>query len=133
MKEYRGIDGLIEQCSARVELSLGDDDYREDWKLAIPAGIALDADVGVGEVRIDSLSADIDLDLGVGDVAIEAQARHYGEMHGDVGVGDITLRAVEGRVEESRTMVAMQASWHADGPGSMQIDVGVGDIDVTLD
>lgn len=110
-----------------------DDDHNfgEDWTLRLPPGVALEIQLGVGELRILDLAADIEAEVGVGDVRIEGVHAGFGDISASCGVGDVSLRTPEGR-EEGRGFIA--DSLDAQGPGKARLDVevGVGDVDIRL-
>ena len=122
-----------EQDGRTLKIRIRQDDYNEDWKVRMPAALALDADLGVGELRIAGLTSDINVDLGVGDATIVGNATDYGNVSGDAGVGDVEIKGEGGRVTAERAAVSDSATWVAGGPSSIDVDVGVGDLTITLE
>lgn len=109
----------------------GDRHFGEDWTLHVPAGTALELELGVGDLRVLDLASDIDIEVGVGDVRIEGEHAAFGAIEGQCGVGDVSLRSPKGRTEGSGFIAH---SLEAQGPGKATIDVqaGVGDVDIRL-
>jgi hypothetical protein len=109
----------------------GDHNYGEDWSIQVPATVSVSVELGVGEVTILDVEADVDVELGVGDVRIEGDYAAAGNIRGSCGVGDVDLRTPEGR-QESEGFVGHSLS--ASGPGKHEIRVktGVGDINIRL-
>jgi hypothetical protein len=118
----------------RLGFVLNKDKFEETWVIRMPSTLAINADLGVGEVKIGGMRNDIDLDVGVGAAEIEGQAADYHSVSGDVGVGEITVDATGGSGKSRRAVVSDSETWIADGDGKATIDadIGVGDADITL-
>ena len=103
-----------------------------DILIHMPRHLALSADMGVGEVRVEGLDGDIDLDLGVGEVDIEARREEVGVVRLESGVGDVELR-VDGNRLEGSGFISQDLRWE-EGPGraAIRADCGVGEITVRL-
>lgn len=142
------IDGDV--LRLRIRSTSDDRRFEERWTVRLPARLAVELDVGVGDVQIrgvaggvqlDSGVGDADLEIpggdveistGVGDISIRSVATAYGHVSGSGGVGDARIR-VHGETLGKGGFVGSDASWRGDGPGTIETDAGVGDISVELD
>jgi hypothetical protein len=133
-----------------VETDTDDHHFEETWMVALPARLAVDLDLGVGEVEIrgvkggltidvgvgdllaEGVSGDLEIDLGVGDAKIFGSAADYGSVSGSGGVGDARL-TVRGEQVSSSGFVGHSAEWTGSGENTITISVGVGDARVTLE
>ena len=136
----------------RLEIESESDDrhFEEHWIIELPAHLAFDLELGVGDVQVRDLegnlnveigvgeldatgvSGDLMVEIGVGDASIEASATDYGSVSGSGGVGDAKL-TVQGQRVSSSGFVGHSAEWSGSGDHIIEIDVGVGDAKVTLD
>lgn len=136
----------------RLEIETESDDrhFEERWNIEIPARLAFDLELGVGDVEIrdlsgslsaeigvgdlnaEGVSGDLTVEVGVGEATIRAAATHYGSVAGSGGVGDAKL-VVRGRKVASSGFVGHSAEWTGEGEHFIEIEIGVGDAEVTLD
>jgi len=136
----------------RLEIETESDDrhFEERWTIEIPARLAFDldlgvgdveirdlagdltADIGVGELNAEGVSGDLLVDVGVGEATIRAAAAHYGTVEGSGGVGDAKL-VVHGKKVASSGFVGHSAEWTGEGEHFIEIEIGVGDAEVVLD
>jgi hypothetical protein len=123
----------VRRSAKTLTLRLHDDDYREDWVVLVPARLAVDVDLGVGDIEIIGLSKDIALDVGVGDALVRATADNYRSANGDVGVGDVDISSPTGTVHNERAMVSAESNWRGRGDYAINVDVGVGDAMIDLE
>jgi hypothetical protein len=101
--------------------------------IAVPKTLGVNAEMGVGDCRVEGLVRDVRVELGVGDVTLLAKESDVKSVHLTVGIGDATLhhgshaQAVSG-------LLGRKVRW-SDGPGAshVSVELGVGDIDVRLD
>lgn len=102
-------------------------------RLEVPRGRSVEIDMGVGEVSIDGVDADVEVDVGVGEVSIEIPEATVRSVHLNSGVGEVTLE-VGGRTIDGTGFVGGALSWK-EGAGSahVEVDTGVGEIHVTLE
>lgn len=128
----------------------GDRRFEERWALRVPARLAAEAelgvgdisvidieggveiDVGVGEVEVEVASGDIVVELGVGDVEVIAPAASYGHVEVAAGVGDADIR-VDGENVVDGGFVGHSGSWTGTGEFQIEVEVGVGDVEVELE
>lgn len=102
-------------------------------RIAVPKALAVNAEMGVGDCRVEGLVRDLRVELGVGDVSVLAKESDVKSVHLTVGIGDATFhhgsqsQAVSG-------LLGRKVRW-SDGAGAanVSVELGVGDIDVRLD
>lgn len=101
-------------------------------RLEVPRDRAVEVDMGVGEVTVSGVEADVEVDVGVGEVTVEGPEAAFGSVNLDAGVGEAELE-LGGRTVEGSGFVGGHLSWR-DGPGRahIEVDVGVGEIRVVL-
>jgi hypothetical protein len=98
----------------------------------MPRDLPLKADLGVGELRIESLESGVNADLGVGELSIDMPAAAVGSVSADVGIGEANLTAA-GKHYESAGLVAREIRWNkGTGKARVEADCGVGEINVVL-
>lgn len=132
------VDLRVRRTGDRIELEV------DDWpklggrglsvraRLEVPRGLAVEIDMGVGEVSVEGMGSDVEVDVGVGEVSVEMAESAVGSVNLDSGVGEVTLR-IGGRTIDGTGFVGGALSWK-DGPGDghVEVDTGVGEIRVTL-
>ena len=101
-------------------------------RIAVPKTLAVDADMGVGDCRVDGLMRDVRVELGVGDVTVQAKERDVKSVRLTVGIGDATLHH-GGNAQAVSGLLGRKVRW-TDGTGdsNVSVELGVGDIDVRL-
>ena len=101
--------------------------------LAVPRALAVDIEMGVGELDISGLEGDIDVDLGVGEADIRASRTQASHVSVETGIGDAEIRG-GGSGTRSRGFIGSHAVW-TDGGGraAVRLHVGVGDATVRLE
>ena len=143
----------VRRHGKRIDLEIqgfsGEPRFEARWQLAVTPDLALEIDMGVGDLKIEGIAGPIEADLGVGDVDLEGTG---GEVAIDVGVGDITVKApaaAYGSIEcstgvgdasvragenssKGTGMISKDLSWTGKGSGSMDLETGVGSIAVVL-
>ena len=101
--------------------------------LMVPRALAVDIEMGVGELDISGIEGDLDVQLGVGDAEIRALRAHAGHVSVDTGIGDADIRG-GGSGTRSRGFIGSHAVWdEGQGRGSVRLHVGVGDASVRLE
>jgi len=131
------VDLEVRRSGDRVKIEV------EDWpklggrlsiraRLEIPKDRAVEIDMGVGEVSVSGIEADVEVDTGVGEVSVEGPESAFRSVNLDAGVGEVEL-VLGGRTVEGSGFVGGHLSWR-DGPGEahIEIDTGVGEIRVIL-
>ncbi len=101
--------------------------------ITAPRRMAVKADLGVGELRIDGFAADVTADLGVGEVHVTAPEAAVRSVSIDTGIGEGHLVAA-GRHWSSEGLFTREIDWR-DGAGDSRINVdcGVGEAHVRLE
>jgi hypothetical protein len=101
-------------------------------RIGMPRDLALDAELGVGELKIDGIEGNLDAEVGVGEVKVTMPESAVATVNLDTGVGEANLRA-GGRRYESAGLFTKELSWRK-GTGKAQVEVecGVGEISVAL-
>ena len=124
------VDLGVYQSGNRIELVLDDDDIEQDWRVRLPAHLAMSMDIGVGEVSIDGLANDLRLDMGVGAVQVKVADIDYDTIHLQTGVGDSSLRGFGRSTDNERNFVGADSYYQGEGEYQISIEVGVGDAEV---
>ena len=101
-------------------------------RVQMPRDLPLDADLGVGEMRLAGLRKDVRANLGVGELKLTMPESSVSSVHADTGIGEANLFA-GGRHYESAGLIARELHW-TKGTGSAKVsaDCGVGEITVRL-
>ncbi len=146
------LETTVEGRTLEIQVRSESDDRRfeERWRIRLPARLAVQLDVGVGDVIVEGVSGgvrldsgvgdvrltvpggDIEVDSGVGDVDVRSFAAAYGRIEGSGGVGDAELR-IDGRRIGEDGFVGSSLEWRGEGPSRIEVDTGVGDITIRLD
>lgn len=101
-------------------------------RVKVPRDLPLTAALGVGELNISGIEGDLNADVGVGEVRVAMQQSAVGSVHLDTGVGEANLSA-GGKRYESSGFIAKELSWtRGAGQADVQVDCGVGEINVEL-
>ena len=110
----------------------GNNGLEAHLRIQVPRQLGLNADLGVGEMKIAGIEGHLNADIGVGELDITLPASAVGSVSADTGVGEANLSA-NGRRYESSGLVAKTINW-TKGTGSSKVkaDVGVGEINVRL-
>lgn len=112
-------------------LGIDEDNLEQTWHVRLPAHLAVELNVGVGDVLIENFSNSLEAEMGVG--AIEVQVTHsdYDEITATAGVGDAVLRGFgRGADNERSNLVGADAYFRGEGEHSIRIEIGVGDAQV---
>ena len=130
----RSVDNVeLEQLpsGSRLYLGIDRDNIEQTWKARIPAKLALEIEVGVGDVGIEGLENDLNLDVGVGAAKVEVPTENYHTVAVTAGVGDAMIRGFSGGADNERhALVGANAYYNGDGEYEIRIEVGVGDAQV---
>jgi len=102
-------------------------------RLEIPRRLAVDVDMGAGDLAVRGLQQDVALRLGAGDVVLQLPESAVRSVRAHVGLGDATLHGHRGNVDGSG-FLGKTLRW-TDGTGAsrVRVDLGVGDVSVSLD
>lgn len=116
----------------RLLLSMDEDDVNARWVVYMPAMESLTLDLGVGNLRVENIEADISIDVGVGNAEVVSREDWLGDFDASVGVGGISVHGVSS-YSSKRQVVAEQGQGKGTGSHALTIDVGVGDIDLNVE
>ena len=144
----------VETAGSALQLRVGTNAderrFEERWTVAMPARLALQLELGVGDVEVrglaggitleagvgdvvvDTESGDLDLEVGVGDLSVRAPAAAYASVRCAAGVGEARIR-VQGEALGGGGFVGSSASWTGSGSHHLKAELGVGDASVTLE
>lgn len=110
----------------RLIVSVPLDDTEQKWLVKIPKGMALDLQLGVGEIDIQAEPADINAEIGVGSFAADVLLSNYSEVEMSAGVGDVGVKTTTA-VAEDRHLVGGDVHFRGKGSANISVEVGVGD------
>lgn len=103
-----------------------------DVRVTVPRDLPLQADLGVGELGVSGMEADLSVDLGVGDVNIVMPESAVRSVSVDTGVGDANVYAAGQHIEGSG-FISKDVKWtKGEGKARVSVDLGVGDAEVRL-
>lgn len=112
--------------AGRLTVSVPMDDTEQEWLVKIPKGMALDLQLGVGEIDIQADPADISAEIGVGSFEAEVLLSNYNDVEMSAGVGEVSVKT-NAKVEEDRHLVGGDIHFHGKGSANISVEVGVGD------
>ncbi len=124
-----GTVGRTLKVEAVLEPGLGGNRCEVDVDVTAPAGLDLDADVGVGDIRLDDAGAAMTLETGAGDVRGSAPSPR---LRVSTGVGDIQLDELVAAISASTGTGGVTLSFDSAPDGTIDASTGVGDVRVTL-
>ena len=148
-RDVSDIDIDIHRRGEQLRLALEQENVSGHWRVILPrkrlglidvnAGVGemkiealtakLEIDLGVGEVAVRSPEGVIDVDVGVGDIKIFTRQANAGAVRGSVGVGEVTVSG-EGVDSRGRGVVNIKAAGRGDN--EIAAAAGVGDIEIVL-
>lgn len=103
-----------------------------DVRVTVPRDLPLQADLGVGELGVSGMEADLSVDLGVGNVNIVMPESAVRSVSIDTGVGEANVYAAGQRIEGSG-FISKDVKWtKGEGKARVSVDLGVGDAEVRL-
>lgn len=112
--------------NGRLTVSVPMDDTEQEWRVKIPKGMALDLQLGVGEIDIQAEPADINAAIGVGSFEAEVGLSNYKDVEMSAGVGEVSVKTT-GKVKEDRHLIGGDIHFKGHGSAKISVDVGVGD------
>ena len=119
------------QSASSLSLKLDNDDIQQNWHVKMPKSMAIDVELGVGDIEINDASNSVEIELGVGAVRIDSALDDYRRIELDTGVGDTKIRGLKKEANTSRKVVSSHSSYRGNGLHDIDVEVGVGDIKVT--
>jgi hypothetical protein len=100
--------------------------------VTVPKDLPLKSELGVGEMHVNGVEADLDVDLGVGEVHVNLPESAVHSVDLDTGVGESQLFA-QGKTWESSGLISRELHWkNGAGKAEVQVDCGVGEAHVDL-
>ena len=120
----------IHDRGSEVYIGINEQNIEQTWYIRMPAKLALEIEMGVGDIQIEDFANDLEMELGVGAVRVEVADVDYDSIHASVGVGDATVRGFSNSSDNERSFVSADSYYHGSGELEMEIEVGVGDIEV---
>lgn len=121
------IDLEIDRVGNNLIISINENNLDQTWKVRLPRYLALEMDIGVGEIRLEKFSNNLDMELGVGEVRVIVDDTEYRSIDLDVGVGETLIRGFENAVHSEREIVSDSARYNGNGEFRIDIEVGVGE------
>lgn len=118
------------QSSNKLSLSIDEDDVQQTWLISVPEAMAIDLELGVGDIEVDNFANSAAIDVGVGAVRISSALADYQSITLDSGVGDTKISGMKNAPKHTRKMVSSTTKYRGDGQYSINVEVGVGDIKV---
>lgn len=132
--------------------NLDNDDVKQKWSVQVPARLAVDINMKVGQATVTGIAGGVHADLNVGEIDLDTPR---GPMSADVNVGqiraesgsaqhgDITLSSTIGeaalyingkRVDGAggHNGLGRSISFSGSGPDSMKLSVNVGEVDLRI-
>lgn len=101
-------------------------------ELRLPPRIALELDMGIGEVDIRDLQSDVTVDLGIGEVFVGMDESLVAKVVLDAGIGETSLRTSEGRSSVAGLFTSELAWDEGGGEATIRVDLGIGEINVRI-
>ncbi|HEY2955761.1 MAG TPA: hypothetical protein VGK89_10985 [Candidatus Eisenbacteria bacterium] len=118
------LDGLPKFGSHGLEVTL---------RVAVPRTLAVEAEMGVGDCRVEGITRDLHVELGVGNVNVALKESEVRSVRLTVGVGDAKLRHGS-QSQMVSGLLGRKVRWsEGTGASRVSVELGVGDIDVRLD
>ncbi|GAB3521325.1 hypothetical protein [Photobacterium alginatilyticum] len=117
-----------------LHLMIDEDGISQDWTLNVPKELALQLQLGVGNVDINGFSQTLSANIGVGSAWVGVNGAEYGHVSAAVGVGEIQVHGFEqGNLVKERVIVSDQLTITGTGSHHITIEIGVGDVNLSQD
>lgn len=129
-RDVEDIELEVRRSGNYVFLGIDEQNLEQDWRVRLPAKLAVEMDLGVGDISIEDFSNNLEMEIGVGAVRVEVDDTDYEEIHLSAGVGDASIRGFRNRSDNERSFVSAESFYRGSGDLSMHIEVGVGDVEV---
>lgn len=124
---------LIEQITDQaIHLKIDEDSISQQWTLNVPKELALQIQIGVGNIEVDDFGQSLSADIGVGSAWIGVNSADYGHVSASVGVGEIQVQGFnQGNLLKERVMVSDQLTYSGTGKHQIDVEIGVGDVNLS--
>jgi hypothetical protein len=110
-----------------------DGDLDIDVTVQVPRSLALDLNIGAGEVRISGLRRDLSIDMGAGELVVRMAEKAVRAVRVNLAVGAVQIHQ-GGRTREYARLVGGPVRWNGGkGPSEIDVNLGAGEVDVTLE
>jgi hypothetical protein len=126
-KDVDDIDLEINRQGNDLILSIDENNLNQTWEIRIPRNLALEMNIGVGEVSLEQFANDLDMELGVGEVRVMVDDTEYRSIDLSVGVGETIIRGFDNSASSEREIVSQRSRYGGSGDYRMDIEVGVGE------
>lgn len=105
-----------------------------ELRLSVPSSLALEIDMGVGELEVEGMEGDVSVDLGVGETRIVMPESAVRSVSIDVGVGEAHLSPPQPETHRQGFLfLGNEVDWkEGAGRARISVDVGVGEASVRL-
>lgn len=113
-----------------VYLGIDEQNIEQHWRVLLPAKLAVEMNLGVGDIRIKEFTNSLEMEVGVGAVRIEVNDTDYEEIHLSAGVGDASISGFSNGSDNERSFISADSYYHGSGELTINIEVGVGDVEV---
>lgn len=120
-----------QQNANKLSLNVDNDDIQQKWVVSLPTSMAIDLELGVGDIEVNDFANSADIDVGVGAVRISSELDDYKRIELDSGVGDTRVSNMKNDAQHTRKMVSSETLYRGNGQYSINVEVGVGDIKIT--
>ncbi len=129
-RDIDDVDVRVDFSGDSVEIILDEDDVEQDWRVRLPAHLAISMEIGVGDVDIDGVANDLLMEMGVGAVQVTVADLDFDIIHLQTGVGDSSLRGFGRGTDNERNFVGADSYYRGEGDHEIEIELGVGDAEV---
>jgi hypothetical protein len=120
------------QLNLEVEAPKLPSDFQLRAVLQVPRDLAVEIEMGVGELEVHGMRGDLGLELGVGEGRVRLAESSYREAEISVGIGEASIRA-PGKSAQSSGFLGHESHWSGSGSARVKLRIGVGDGDIRLD
>ncbi|NMM40388.1 hypothetical protein [Pseudoalteromonas arctica] len=118
------------QNNDKLSLAIDNDDVQQTWIVSMPTTMAIDLELGVGDIEVNDFANSATIDVGVGAVQISSALDDYQSITLESGVGDTKISGMKNAPKHSRKIVSSESEYKGNGQYKINIEVGVGDIKV---
>jgi hypothetical protein len=127
------IEGGVRRIEIRGYPKVDTDALELRLQVLLPATLAIQVDMGVGDLEVRQVEGDVDVELGVGEADVRVPAKAVSSVECEVGVGDANVHGTDGERRSSGLLIGRTVRWQGNEGGSrVHLEVGVGDADVWL-